>query len=89
MQIDYVDLLLTTQFPMQKVMSKVQKGMVVEQGGGRKFDNRNVKNGSGGKRGHWAKNNRLKDVDGCEAGFVGDSDEHIDDPLMEAMKRSM
>ena len=89
LQIDYVNLPITTQFTVQKAMAKAQKGTVVELGDGTKLDARDVKNGSGGKRGHRAKNNRLKDVDGSCAGSEDNGDKGIDDPLREAMKRSI
>ena len=89
LQIDYINLPLTTQFAMQKAMSKAQKGTVVEKGDGQKVDARDVKYGSGGKKGHRAVNNRLKDVDGCRLGSaVGRDNECFDDEMSEAIKRS-
>ena len=50
---------ITTQFEMQKTMAAAQQGSIVQSWGGRKFDARDVKNGTGGKRGHRAQNNKL------------------------------
>ena len=74
---------------MQKAMAKAQKGTVVERGDGLKMDARDVKNGSGGKKGHRAKNNRLKDADGCGFGAEGGSNDNLfKNAMNEALKRS-
>ena len=62
---------------------------MVEKEDGQKVDARDVKNGSGGKKGHRAVNNRLKDVDGCGFGSVGGrNNECFEDVMSEVMKRS-
>ena len=50
---------MATQFEMQKKMVAGQKGSIVYSWDGQELDAQEVKNGSGGKRGHRAKKNKL------------------------------
>ncbi len=63
--IGYTNLPLKAQFHFQQKLGGVQKGTVVDLHNGEKFDTRYVPNGSGGKRNHRTKNNRLNE-DGDE-----------------------
>ena len=74
---------------MQKTMAAAQKGTIVKGSDGRVLDARDVKNGSGGKRGHRVKNNRLSLDDSRGSGAKGGDVATFDTQMEEAVKKSL
>ena len=70
-------------------MLAAQKGTVVNGHNGTELDARDVRNGSGGKRGHRAKNNRLHNSDDHTSAVVASCKDKCDDQVKEAVKRSL
>ena len=95
LQLSFASLPIATQFHMQKKVASAHKGTVVKMPDGTLVgDARDVKSGSGGKRGHRAKNNRLALEDNGESdgdnNTIGvGTDRGYDDDVNEAVKRSL
>ena len=70
-------------------MAAAQKGTIVKGSDGRVLDARDVKNGSGGKRGHRVKNNRLSLDDSRGSGAKGGDVATFDTQMEEAVKKSL
>ena len=60
--VGYAALPMPTQYSLQKKVSAAQKGTVVTLPSGEKFDARDVKNGTGGRKNHRENNNRLNNA---------------------------
>ena len=94
LQLFFASLPIATQFHLQKKVASAHKGTVLKMPDGKLVDARDVKNGSGGKRGHRAKNNRLAledngESDGDNNTIVVGTDKGYDDDVNEAVKRSL
>lgn len=70
-------------------MAAAHKGTIVKFSDGRVLDARDVKNGSGGKRGHRVKNNRLSLDDSRGSGAKGGDVATFDTQMEEAVKKSL